>query len=285
MDSTPFTKHGNARAIAAEAAGLTELGQAAQAGGAPVVRLVDTAKTSLRTERLAHSGPTANAAEEFGRRLAVTHAFSARGSRVFGQCPAGLGEGSGEVMGAMGDAPLRLVGPQAPARRWGQFFAEDRILPYLPHARANGAIGADGATIIERLCDRLTAGEFDAPEPRMVTTDAALLHGDLWSGNVMWATEESARRAAHGETTGEPTAVLIDPACQGGHAESDLAQLTVFNAPFTDRIYAAYNEVSPLADGWQDRVGLHTLHILIIHAAVFGGGYGGETVAVARQYV
>ena len=79
-------------------------------------------------------------------------------------------------------------------------------------------------------------------------------------------------------------AVLIDPASQGGHAESDLAQLTVFGAPFTDRIYAAYDEASPLADGWRERVGLHRLHILIVHAALFGRAYGRQTVREASAY-
>ena len=96
----------------------------------------------------------------------------------------------------------------------------------------------------------------------------------------------AAEREAEGRRTGEGgcVAVLIDPASQGGHAESDLAQLTVFGAPFTDRIYAAYDEASPLADGWRERVGLHRLHILIVHAALFGGAYGRQTVREASAY-
>ncbi|MGO1590739.1 MAG: fructosamine kinase family protein [Ancrocorticia sp.] len=292
--SQSFTKRGNAHAISAEAAGLAELGAAAMDGGAPVVRLLDAQKRELRTARLETAGPSASAAEQFGRALAATHAYSQSGHRVFGQCPQGLEESSnigqaGRIIGAMGEAPLPLVAPGSPSRAWGQFFAEDRILPYLDDAQRNGAIGARGATIIERLCERLKDGEFDAPQPQLVHTEAALLHGDLWSGNIMWATAESAAHAAAGRglstSDSRTVGVLIDPACQGGHAESDLAQLTVFNAPFTDRIYAAYNEASPLAEGWRERIGLHTLHILIIHAAIFGGGYGSETVAAARQYL
>lgn len=284
MSSETFTKHGNTREISAEAAGLAELGSAARAGGAPVVKLLKTGTDSLQTAQLETARPSASAAEDFGRRLAHTHAFSESGSRVFGQAPAGLDANTG----AMGKAPLPLVAPGSPPRPWGQFYADDRILPYLQTARENGAINADGARTIERVCERLKDGDFDAHQPVLVETDAALLHGDLWSGNILWATPESAAEAAEGTTDHvnphDSIGVLIDPACQGGHAESDLAQLTVFNAPFTDRIYAAYNEASPLADGWQDRVGLHTLHILIIHAALFGGGYGRETVDVARMY-
>ena len=78
--------------------------------------------------------------------------------------------------------------------------------------------------------------------------------------------------------------VLIDPAAQGGHAETDLAELGVFSQPHLDQVYAGYEEVSALAAGWRERVGAHQLHMLIIHAALFGGGYGAQTVATARRY-
>lgn len=358
-----FTKRGSRRAIAAEAAGLEELGRAALAGGAPVVRLVsvDTAKTSLTTARLSSAAPTARAAEEFGRRLAHTHAFCpAQESRVFGQAPAGLdhalagqapagldqtsaGLNAGlswldrtpptpptppapkppkphtpRIIAVMGEAPLRLVPAGSPARNWGEFYARDRLLPYLPDALHNGSIGAEGRKTIEHLCEKLRDGAFDSPQPKLVTTDAALLHGDLWAGNILWtrntadlhervltigpeASQASAAMTSDRETRewfksanlsaidgreahNKVVAVLIDPACQGGHAESDLAQLTVFSSPFTERIYNAYHEASPLADGWRERIGLHQLHILIVHAALFGGSYGAQTLATARKY-
>lgn len=47
----------------------------------------------------------------------------------------------------------------------------------------------------------------------------------------------------------------------------------------------AYNEESPLADGWQDRIGLHQLHMLIVHCWLFGGGYVDQTLAIARRWV
>ena len=61
--------------------------------------------------------------------------------------------------------------------------------------------------------------------------------------------------------------------------------LTAGVAPFTERIYSAYHEASPLTDGWRERIGLHQLHILIVHAALFGGSYGAQTLATARKYV
>lgn len=79
-------------------------------------------------------------------------------------------------------------------------------------------------------------------------------------------------------------AVLIDPAAQGGHAEEDLAALAVFGCPHYERILAAYNEASPLEDGWRERTALHQAHIIMIHCAVFGRSYVPDAVAIARRY-
>ena len=87
-----------------------------------------------------------------------------------------------------------------------------------------------------------------------------------------------------GRGRGDVVGVLIDPLAQGAHAETDLAVLSVFGQRHLDRIYAGYDEVSPLAAGWRERVGLHQLHMLIIHAFLFGASYGAETASVARRY-
>jgi fructosamine-3-kinase len=58
--------------------------------------------------------------------------------------------------------------------------------------------------------------------------------------------------------------------------------LALFGAPHLDRILAAYDEASPLADGWRDRVPLHQLHPLLVHVALFGAGYRAQTVEAAR---
>ncbi len=95
----------------------------------------------------------------------------------------------------------------------------------------------------------------------------ARLHGDLWSGNVLWAADG---------------VWLIDPAAHGGHRETDLAMLALFGLPHLDRVLAAYAEAAPLADGWRDRVPLHQLFPLVVHATLFGGGYGAQAAAAAR---
>ncbi|MBR6460153.1 MAG: fructosamine kinase family protein [Actinomycetaceae bacterium] len=259
-----YTKYGTPEALEFEAAGLRALKAAESAGGAQVCEILSASDSCLETGFIETSAPTQELAEDFGRRLAATHAYCPSGTRLFGEAPA---EG---VTGFMGRAPLPLLSAGAPARSWGEFYADDRLMPYVSAAVNNGSLDSRGVQIIERLCERLRDGDFDAPQPAMVASGAALLHGDLWSGNIMWSRDGG---------------VLIDPACHGGHAESDLAQLTVFGAPFVETIYSAYNEASPLADGFRERIGLHTLHMLIVHAALFGGGYGRQTVVVASTYI
>lgn len=263
---------------ALEAQGLTWLAEAMADGGAHVVP-VTSGPGWLEEPRLTTTSVTPAGAEAFGRALAVTHAA---GAPAFGAAPPGW-----DGRAQMGRSDIRLrphAAEEGEPRRWGEFYAEDRILPYLQPSRDNGSISADGARTVELLCERLRDGDFDTDQPALVRAGArergarvavARTHGDLWCGNVLWT------------PAGGPTVVgvLIDPMAQGAHAETDLAALGVFGQRYLDRIYAAYHEVSPLAEGWRERVGLHSWHILMIHAFLFGGGYGGEAVAVARQYL
>jgi fructosamine-3-kinase len=115
---------------------------------------------------------------------------------------------------------------------------------------------------IARVIDRLPE-LCGPPEP------PARLHGDLWSGNVMAGPD------------GSPW--LVDPAAYGGHREVDLAMLRLFGAPGPD-FFAAYEEVAPLADGHEDRVALHPLRPLLVHAVLFGGHYGSAADRAAARY-
>jgi fructosamine-3-kinase len=78
--------------------------------------------------------------------------------------------------------------------------------------------------------------------------------------------------------------VLIDPAAHGGHRESDLAMMALFGLPHLDTVIDAYQEVHPLVDGWEDRLKLHQLFPLLVHAILFGGGYMQQTLAAAARY-
>uniref|UniRef100_UPI0024588295 fructosamine kinase family protein n=1 Tax=Nocardia otitidiscaviarum TaxID=1823 RepID=UPI0024588295 len=76
-------------------------------------------------------------------------------------------------------------------------------------------------------------------------------------------------------------ALLIPPPAPGGHRETDLAMLGLFGAPHLDRIRAAYDEHTPLGEGWRQRVPLHHLHPLLIHVVLFGGAYSAMTADAA----
>jgi fructosamine-3-kinase len=236
-----------------EAAGLRWL---ADAGGAPVVDVLDVAEDHLDLVRLREAAPTASHAEALGRGLAATHAA---GAAAHGCAPEGW-TGDGWLGPLEEPLPMRLGAWTS----WGPFLAEARIRPLVRAARDRGALDAADAGHLERLADVVAGGGFDTGEA------PARLHGDLWSGNVLWTREG---------------AVLIDPAAHGGHREADLAMLRLFGAPHLDRVLAAYDEVAPLAVGWRDRVALHQLHPLLVHAVLFGGSYASRAVAVARRYV
>jgi fructosamine-3-kinase len=223
--------------LAAEAAGLRWLA----VPGGPLVPSV-LAEEPLVTTAVPDGAPSPVAAEEFGRALAVVHAA---GAPAFGAPPPG-----GPADATIGAAPMRNV----PAPAWPAWYAADRLLP---HAGAlTAAQRADLDAVVERI-DALAG----APEP------PARLHGDLWSGNVLWAPDG---------------AWLIDPAAHGGHRETDLAMLALFGCPHLDRVLAAYDEAAPLAGGWRGRVPLHQLFPLLVHARLFGGGYGTQAAAAAR---
>lgn len=241
--TTTWVKRGNPAALAAEAAGLRWL---AVDGGPPVPDVLDERPGELVTVRVEPGRPTPEKAAEFGRRLAALHRA---GAPAFGAGPPG---GSEDAW--IGDAPMR----NHPAPDWPAWYAADRVLPYLRTASDTGALTPEQAAVIERA----VTGIDVPPEP------PARLHGDLWSGNVLWS----------------PDGVwLIDPAAHGGHRETDLAMLALFGCPHLDTIIRTYDEVAPLHDGWAERVPLHQLFPLLVHTVLFGGSYGAQATAAARS--
>jgi len=225
-----------------EAAGLKWL---AEAGGVAIPDVLAAADDCLILAWIDPGRPSADAAERLGRQLAATHNA---GSDSFG----------GPANGYIATAPLL----NTPTESWPEFFLERRVLPYLKLARDRSNIATSDAEAIETVAARID--EFAGPaEP------PARLHGDLWSGNVVWSSEG--------------LGWLVDPAAHGGHRETDLAMLTLFGAPHLTRLIDAYHEASPLADGWRERIPLHQLHPLLVHAVLFGGSYGARAGAAARS--
>jgi fructosamine-3-kinase len=128
------------------------------------------------------------------------------------------------------------------------------------HARIDAVLSRAG---VDRLAAVLPA-IAGPPEP------PARLHGDLWSGNVLTGPD------------GGPA--LIDPAVYGGHREVDLAMLALFGS-VSPRLLAAYEEITPLADGWRDRIALWQLYPLLCHTVLFGGSYGASFERAIEHFV
>lgn len=246
----PFIKTGGAAQNRWEVLGLNWL---AAAEGAPVVKVLDWDAKQLVEERLTPINATPRAAEEFGRGLARTHAA---GAEAFGVGPQGWDDSR---PGWIGRACL----PLGRYARWGEFYAELRVLPHAHAAHARGTLSSAGLGVIERVCQRLRDGEFDDARP------PARIHGDLWGGNVI----------ASGRGM-----VMIDPAAHAGHGETDLAMLALFGFPYLRRVQDAYAEAAGLDPGWPTRIRLHQLHPLLVHAELFGSHYGLEAVEVASSH-
>lgn len=141
------------------------------------------------------------------------------------------------------------------------FFFEQRLLPQAGLALYKGLLPKDSYDALLRLRSRL---------PELLPGERpALLHGDLWSGNVL-ANEQN-----------EP--VLIDPAVYYGFREAELAFTKLF-AGFDQRFYEAYDEVFPLEPGFEERVALYNLYPLLVHVNLFGSGYVSGVERVLNQF-
>ena len=240
-----------ARFLATEAAGLDWI---RVPGGPRVPAVVEVAPARLGMEHVAEGRPTPEMAGLFGRRLAVLHNA---GAPAYGSPPPTAPGPDGWI----GDLPM----PYAARATFAEFWAVDRIAATARLARDRGGLDAAQGREVDRFVADLLAGEVDSGPP----VPAARVHGDLWSGNVLWGVDGHVW--------------LIDPAAHGGHPESDLAMLALFGVPHLDRIISGFEEVHPLASGWQARIPLHQAWPLLVHAALFGGGYGESALTALRR--
>ena len=256
-------------ALAAEAHGLRWLGAA---GAVPVPGVAGWDESTLLMSWVRAGAADAAAAGRFGRDLARMHAAGA--DRFGAPWPGFIASLPLHPWpGFIASLPLPNDGPPAAAAgtadgegaaqgagAWPEWYASQRLLPFLRQAADAGALRPGQVREVEAVMARI--GELAGPaEP------PSRIHGDCWSGNVLWSGGRG---------------WLIDPAAHGGNRETDLAMLALFGAPFLDRILASYTEAAPLAAGWRARVPLHQLHPLLVHACLFGAGYAGPVAEAAR---
>lgn len=219
--------------FATEAAGLAWL---EDAGAIPVphVLAVSDDPALLILEWIEPGRASATTEAELGRSLAALHRA---GAPSFGR----------EDRRTTGSRSL----PNEPYPSWAEAYAANRLLPLARLAGDAGALPPAAIRDLETVADRLDdlGGPGEPP---------ARLHGDLWAGNRL--------------VDAGGVSWLIDPAAHGGHREFDLAMMRLFGG-FGDDCFAAYQEVAPLAAGWPERVALHQLAPLAVHALKFGDQY------------
>ena len=204
----------------------------------------------LLLEWIDRGGAAKGSWRRLGRELAALHRHGTDGAGRWGWH-------ADNVIGS-------LPQPNGWSDDWGDFWARRRILHLARDLLARRAISPRQLGVIERAADR--AGRLLGPAS--AADGPSLLHGDLWSGNVLFA------------RGGRP--VLIDPAVYCGHREVDLAMCRLFGG-FPRPFHAAYTEAWPLAEGHEHRLALYQLQPLLVHARLFGGGYVESALRAAER--
>jgi fructosamine-3-kinase len=144
---------------------------------------------------------------------------------------------------------------------WAQFYAQQRILPLMQLAYEQQKCTKADLQLAEQFCNKLSALTPEEP--------AALLHGDLWSGNRMFTLNREVS--------------VYDPAVYIGHREMDIAMTLLFGG-FDTQFYTTYNEVFPLQNGWRERIDICQLYPLLVHLILFGGHYYGAVKSILKKY-
>ncbi len=143
--------------------------------------------------------------------------------------------------------------PNAPSTSWQDHYGQQRLLPLVSIGLQSESLPAETARRLRIAAESLDAFVGPAEPP-------SLLHGDLWAGNRI--VDSSGR------------SWMIDPSSFGGHREFDLAMMRLFGGYGPD-CFSAYQNEFPLSEGWEDRVLLHQLAPLAVHAIKFGAHYVG----------
>jgi fructosamine-3-kinase len=159
------------------------------------------------------------------------------------------------------------IGPTVQPNGWDEdwiaFFREKRLRFQGQLAQRNGRLTGERRRRLDMILDHM--------EDYLggVRRQPALIHGDLWGGNVMIG------------PGGAPA--LIDPAVYYADREAEIAYTQLFGG-FSRRFYTAYEEVWPLEAGYGERRDLYNLYHLLNHLNIFGESYGGQVDSVLRRY-
>lgn len=225
--------------------GLKEL---ARAGELEIAKPVGSGvfnKTNYLIEEWIEQGPAdQNFWEDFGFKLAKLHKHS---NTYFGFA-------EDNFIGTL---------PQINSRSssWSEFFIHNRLEPLVRSAANRILIDAPH---LKKFTEYLKIAESVFP-----VESPALLHGDLWTGNLLRNDQ------------GEP--VLIDPAVYYGHREMDLA-MTFFVGNFPEPFYSAYVQEFPLAEDWRYRMDFGLMYYQLVHLHLYGHSYLNQIYANLNRW-
>lgn len=199
----------------------------------------------LLMEWVEQGAPSADFWDGFGQKLAQLHSITADSF--------GLNHDN-----YIGSLPQR----NTETLSWPEFYRNNRLLPQIELAAKNN-----------RLTPRMKQGFnalFHELESLFPTEKPSLVHGDLWSGNLMVAED------------GSPC--IFDPAVYYGHREMDLAMMALFGG-FGTAWETAYSRVCPLEKGWRGRIEIGQLYPLMVHVNLFGGGYAYDVERILARFL
>jgi fructosamine-3-kinase len=210
--------------------------------GAPAPEVLAADEQVLVMSERPNSGSLGDAWGDLGRVLAVLHAARPPVDATGGmRSPVGSAAADGPYGWDDDYAYGPIALPNERSAHWPTFWAERRLLAHVERLPA-------------AVARRVEALASDLPHRLPSAPPAALLHGDMWSGNVL--------------VEGDRVSGLIDPACYYGHAEVDLAMLTLFGSP--DR---RFGDAYGLEPGWEERRPIYQLWPGMVHLILFGSGY------------
>ena len=197
-------------------------------------------------EFLEPAAPSEQTWRDFGEDLAALHA-----ARV------------GEPYGFSTDNHLgSTLQPNAWCDDWVAFNAESRLGHQLRLLQR--VLSSDERKTIQRVIDQVATFIPARPRP-------SLLHGDLWSGNSMGAVSGA----------GKARIAVIDPACSIGDGWADIAMMKLFGG-FPQACYDAYAGAVDDHDRIESRIAVYQLYHVLNHVTIFGRGYAGQAMSLAR---
>ena len=149
-------------------------------------------------------------------------------------------------------------------KNFSDYFIQDRIEAQAKEAVDRKLLSGSFASVMSSVV-RKRAEEWDlnACGPR-------LIHGDLWSGNVLHSSDGKA--------------YIIDPSVSYGHPEQDLAMLDLFGGPLGHKEKLAIGESFSMQENYAERISYWQIYPLLVHVNIFGTSYASQLENAVRRY-